>query len=103
MLRLGYSITGLVPSDEMAVGLPETASEFQQAPPERPWLDDDLPWGEDDLATGPARGGPASWEQGSREWTRARLAMLLTGDRERLHRDIHESLEGEEITGTVAS
>ena len=42
-LRLGYSITGLVPADELAVGLPGTPEEIVEAPPERPWADDDLP------------------------------------------------------------
>ena len=83
-LRLGYSITGLVPVDEMAVGLGRDQEQVVEAPPERPWTDDDLPWGDDELGGFLRFAVEQSWQTGSREWNRARLAMLLTGDRQAL-------------------
>jgi hypothetical protein len=78
-LRLGYSITGLVPADELSAGLPGTAEEIVEAPPERPWLADDLPWGDDQIAERLREAVRLSWTSGSMEWSRARLAMLLHG------------------------
>ena len=90
-LRLGYSITGLVPADELSVGLPGNP-EVEISPPETPWLDDDLPWGDEPMATALRNLVQESWNSGSREWSRARLAMLLTGDRGRLMEQIVASM-----------
>lgn len=94
VLRLGYSITGLVPVDEMRAGLPSAGGEDIDMPEaERPWEDDDLPWGEnEDLAKDLRLAVQASWYRGDRQWTRARLSMLLTGDREALLTRIQESV-----------
>ena len=109
-LRLGYSITGLAPVDEMAVGLPDPDRQPQRVsadpdpgpPPEQPWTEDDLPWGEDELAAELREAVRRSWMSGSREWTSARLAMLLTRDREQVLAQIQASLEGEEVSGVPA-
>jgi RecT family len=101
-LRFGYSITGLVPHDELAAGLPGS-EDITEAPPERPWADDDLPWGEDEVGEQIRAAVQESWLRGSREWNRARLAMQLTGDRQALLEQIRESLppepEPEEVDG----
>ena len=97
-LRLTYSITGLVPVDEMNVGLPETGV-IEEAPPERPWADDDLPWGDDPLGTELREAVMASWHNGSQEWSRARLGLLLQGDRQALLKEIEASLLPEEVDG----
>jgi hypothetical protein len=94
VLRLGYSITGLVPVDEMNAGLPisdGSGGQFE-AQPETPWLDDDLPWGEDETASALRTAVRRAWESGNQEWNRARLAMRLTGNREALLADIAATL-----------
>ena len=98
-LRLGYSITGLVPADELAVGLPGSLDAPEEAPPERPWADEDLPWGDDSVGEALRLAVQESWNSGSQEWSRARLAMLLgpgrPGDREELLAKIQDTLPQE--------
>ena len=71
----------------------------EEIPPERPWTDDDLPYGDDAVGEALRLAVQESWNSGSQEWSRARLGLLLQGDRQALLKEIESTLLPEEVDG----